>query len=460
MGRMGLHRQPEEADVVIDRMHIGRGSALAGVMLTALVAVTLPPAARGQGAAAAGPNATTDLNLRLGVGYSDNVNRSAADPLSSQFQFLGFRSNYFRNGNRLDLSLVSDVMVRDYEVETVPSEPVGSVNAGLTYDIVPNRVFWQLNDYYGQGTVNQFAASAVDTRQEINVISTGPRVQLPLGPRTNLTGGAAKSKNDFGGVGNLDFERTDYDLQLDRNLNPTTRLGIGANVRDLEFDIGGVGDSERTTVFLSYFRDLATGSFSVRGGRTSVEFAGAELDTPFMNITWARDVGARSRLTLGLNRDYADAADIFIRNTAFLNNGPSQGDVILDRNLIEFTRGQVNLAVTYPRTTWSFGSTIGELRYEQDPSLDNDELSLFAGVARQVRARLRASLFLRSYEREYLERGITNRDIDLRLSFTQQLGRRYFINGFLYRASRRGTAATFPYEESGIQLSLGIDLNP
>ena len=415
--------------------------------------------AMAQGGAAA-PNASADFDLRLGVGYSDNIRRSAVDPLSSRYDYLGFRSNYFRDGSRLDINLLSDLLYRSYSEGDIPSEPIGSISAGLAYDIVPDSFSWTLNDFYGQGTTNQFAPSSPDNRQEINIISTGPRLQLPLGQRGSFIGSATKGKNDFSGLQTLDFERTDYSLQFDRLLSQTSTLGIGALSRDIEFeDSSNNSGSERLSLFLSYGRDLATGGISLRGGRTRVEFGGLEQNTPFVDVSWTRNIGARSRFTLGATRDFIDLSGLFVRNTILAGDVPG-GNIVLVNNLIEFTRLRSTFTIAYPRTTWSIGGTLGELRYENASGLDNDEVTLNLGVTRTIRPRLNLSLTYQIYQREYVEQDIRNRDEFFRLQIRQGFGRRFFLTVSAVSASRDGGAATFPFDENVIDLSVGVDLNP
>jgi hypothetical protein len=138
----------------------------------------------------------TNLAFWFGHGESDNIARSTA-PEDGSYDSLGFLADFARNSQRFDLNIHADLESRSYSLDTVDNELVGTVNAGAEVHIVPQRFSWEFRDYHGQGITDPYAAIGPGNREQLNVLSTGPIVDLPLGARTSLELGVTLSRRRF-----------------------------------------------------------------------------------------------------------------------------------------------------------------------------------------------------------------------------------------------------------------------
>ena len=145
-------------------------------------------------AAAAGTVQAADdssvFTLGLGAEYSDNISRVATDQESDTIVTASLASDLRRTTTRFDLGFTSDLAYDYYTGDTYEAELRGNALLDFEGQIVRNRLSWYVEDSFGQ---LQLAAAQPDTpanRENINVLTTGPRYTQPIGSRSRfiLTG--------------------------------------------------------------------------------------------------------------------------------------------------------------------------------------------------------------------------------------------------------------------------------
>lgn len=424
------------------------------VALACLCLVLLADHARAQP-----PSASTDLALRFGAGYSDNILRQQANEESASYKTLGFLFNHQRQGARLNTNFSGDVEVREYSRANVSRERLGSINAFLGVDAVPDVFTWIFDDSYGQGATDPFRPSAPNNRQEINIFRTGPRVNLPIGQRTFMRMQATGARRRFQNTGQLDSDSLGRELGFFRALNRTTEIGLVLNSRDVNYDIG-TASWETDSAAISYQRQLASGSASLRVGRTRFQFGGAERSSPLVDLAWSRRLGTRSQFTVSAIKTQADPGDGFLRGNA-IGSATAEGaeNVLLAAGVYTYTNLNISEFVSYERTSVSVTLALGRSQYVNRPGIDNNQRRLNLTVTRQIARRSTLGLNSVIFEREY---GATNiRDVDRynQLWFRRNIGRRLFVQTTYARNSRYGQT-NFPYDENTFRVSLRLDLNP
>ena len=403
------------------------------------------------------PPGTADFDVRFGAAHSDNLLRLPVDPESGRYRFLGTSFDYVRDGARFDANLAGDVERRKYSDATIASEPVGRINVFLDTELLPGRVSWVVNDNYGTGRTNAFIPSGPQNRQEINVFSTGPRIDVPVGARSSIGIEATRAESNFSESSRIDSDRETYDLTLNRSLSTTSQVGIGGSRRDVEFE-GATDRNETKSFFILYDRQLASGSTAVRVGRSETEIGSTTWSTPLVDLSWARNLGTRTRLGVTATKGFADAATSFARdNTA---GGNAAEFVVAVRDPYEFSQLGINLALTYERTAVTLSLAKGESQYTQTVDFDNDERSLRMAVQREVSARVLVGAAAGLREREFTRLAREDTDRFREVFLDKTFGPRWSMRLTLERLARDRGQGPGTYEEDVARLAVNIDLNP
>lgn len=407
------------------------------------------------------PSGTADIDLRIGGGYSDNIRRSQTAQQSASYDFVGLSFDYFRDGGRVSADLLGDIEQRSYSQSTLSNEPVGSITAAVDADLVRNVLSWFVRDSYSQGRTNVFRAAGPGNRQEINVFSTGPRVQATLGSRTFLRGTATKSSSNFSSSTRLDADRLNYEIGLYRAVSSTTEIGIGGSRIETDFDDSPV-ESRITSYFVSYQRELARGSANVQVGKTKSDFDGVETDSPTYQVGWSRGVGSRSRVSINAEHGITDYTDAFLRGNAGTTVSPGPSDIILVRNTYEYSNLSLNYTLSMERGGLSVGLGAGESQYLQSSAVSgftNDNRSLNFSFNRTIRPRLQFQFLTRVFERRYSQLGSKQTSVNSSVTLTKQFARRFQLAIGLRRESQTGMSG-FNFDENVARVSINIDLNP
>lgn len=443
---------------------VGRHGASRGVVLTSLALVIaaafVPRASSAQGAAPAQQQTVaTDFGIRIGGARSDNILRVPVNEESGSYTLLGLTFDLARVGRRLDASLIGDVEVRDYDIPNLDNEPVGSLNASLSFDIVPERFEWFVDDSYGQTRANPFQAVGPGNRQEVNVIATGPRLNLPIGGRTfaRLTG--THRQREFDQSNRLDSTVADIEAGAYRSLSTTTEVGLAVSSQETTYDDFTVPDSEIESVFVSYQRRLATGNASLRVGRTKAGFAGTDRSGPLIGLNWVRGIGARSQLTIDLQNSLSDTGAQFLRNNVVNNVLGTPATLLQTPDVFEFSSLGLAFAITGERSTFSIGATLGQAEYLNDTTLDSDQGSVNVSYQRELSTAWVFGIGTNVFEREFEQFDRVDRDRGSQL-WLARAGRRVSARISFQAASRDGRNSIRPYDENLVQISFDIDLNP
>jgi hypothetical protein len=423
-------------------------------IVPAILAILLASASHAQQNLVLRPPGTVDWDVGFGAGHSDNVLRLPVDPVSGEYRFLGTSFDYVRDGSRFDADFAGDVEVREYSDPNIDDEPIGSINLFLNGELLPSRVSWVVNDNYGIGRNNPFVPSAPQNRQEINVFSTGPRIDIPLGQRTSVALDATRAESNFQESSRVDSDSEDYELTFNRQISTTMQVGFGGAREDVEFE-GATDKNVTKSYFLLYDRQLSSGGTGLRVGRTEVEVGSATFSSPLLDLSWVRNLGTRTRLGVTATKGFSDAATSFVRDNGA--TGPGTEYVIAVRDPYEFERLALNLAVSSERTTFTFSVAAGESRYTETTDFDNDDRWFDVTILRELRATLRLGASAGRWNREFVTVAREDTDRYRELFLDKEFSPRWSMRFTAQQFSRdQGTAA---YDEDTVRLEFNVDLN-
>ena len=219
------------------------------------------------------------LSATAGLIYTDNAsfsNRGSGDTLAE----VGLVGNAAYQGPRLDYHLDSDIAAVKYLHNSYPFEPTGYLDGAAELKIVPGEFSWTGRETYSQLVINQYQPANPDNLENINTISTGPRLTLRPTLRTTVTLDALYSYVYTHSISpfyvNIDNHRYGGSLKIQRAFTSTSSLYLK-------------GDYEKV-----YFNDLAINNnfwvvdgmlgYKIDSDRTVLDISGGYTELRQLNV--------------------------------------------------------------------------------------------------------------------------------------------------------------------------------
>jgi hypothetical protein len=391
----------------------------------------------------------------LGIGYTDNINQSI-NKVSEEIAEEGVQFSGLEQSSRLQAEVVGDLEHLNFLQGTNSPEVIGNLSgfAGLT--LIPEYLKWTLQDYFGQGVTDPFAPPSPGNREDINSVSTGPTLTLPLNTHEFLTlnGGytlvtyqtSPLSSNQFNGgfsftellsqLSRVSFNVDDrrYDFQND-TLNPDY------DQRDVYVRYQATGARTRLIADLGYDQIRGDQSYNAGG------FLG--------RLTVIRTLAAQSTLTVTAGREFSSSSSFVSQSQTVsgigLQTTPGQ------QTSTPFTNQYVTGTWTFtrPRTTFSVLLAHYQQTYEGDEALDQTLTSGGVHVTRILFPAWSAGLSA-DYSKQTLaaETGGNYRQVDGGVDVKWQLGRKFSLALQYQYYKRNGGLDLYNVSENRVFLRL------
>jgi hypothetical protein len=319
--------------------------------------------------------------LGLGAEYSDNMRREATNQTSDTIITTALETALRRTSTRFDLGLDADLAYDFYTQDTFDSELRG--NALLDFDgqIVRNRLSWYVSDSFGQLRLQALAADTPDNRENLNVLTTGPRFTQPIGSRSRFILTGVYEIEDYE-VSPFDATRTGGDLSFRHDVSPHQYLEGTVSQRSTEYDADDLA-------FTDYDIEEYYVTWSVTGAKTTLTASAGQTKTSGDTIDdtsgryrldATRKVGKHGNLSLTARSQKADTT------TAFrVEQGA--GDLTLDAQSrtavgepFDFEFLELGYQLGGRRVNGSLSASAERDRYETTDENDRDRNALTASV--------------------------------------------------------------------------------
>ncbi len=457
------------------RKTISRTPAIAFLLaaLTTSLAIGAPPAGMGAAGAAAGATPgggmpagraadaaggdMTSWDLTAGVTHSDNIALSPIDRTSDSILQTGLQLQVADTRPRLDTRISADISYWDFVNHSFKSQVVGGADAGLNFAIVPSRFSWSLHDNFGQLAVDPTAVVTPGNIQNVNLLSTGPTIALPLGSDVNtLVLQGLYSKADYGTT-LQDNQQYLGSVALQHKLSERTTVSLNGSDTHTVYDDSQVGSSFDVREESIGFDAIGVRtSLSSVLGYTELRFLGQSHDGLLARLGLTRFIGSRSKLSLEIGTDYTDSATQFAEGQQFrgvqtvpgvqgLQGSVSDAAVSIDPFKSDYAIGAWDLLGT--RSTLTFGFTLRSETHQQETQFDRR-----LGTATVTFTRHLSPLFVVSASGSYNRERFSNLDVDLNtwilgagLDWT--LSRTLAVQTRFYRQDGSGIRAARNYTE-------------
>jgi hypothetical protein len=399
------------------------------------------------------------LVVRMGAGHSDNILRLPSGGESGSYNAPGLAFGFSRNAPRMITMLDGDLEHRNYNVAGVPGELYGTLNASVELYAVPDRFSWLVGDNYGQTRRDPFRIDSPLNREYINVASTGPRLRIPIGSRTELRldGTAARRRFQYSSV--LDSTARTVDIGLSRALSVRSQYGFTASRRHTEYSKLSGSDNHVDNIYASYQSRLATGSALLALGRSRFVSGANPKSTGYLDFDWQRDVGARSRLDFSASNGFVDTGQTLASTNLTGGDAERIAALLISSDVYRLARAGLVFSMQFPRTRVELDTSTSRATYESEHTLNNDLHRVGLQLRHTVSPRLEGAIAVYGLNRKFAESAQRDKDKLLRLSLTKHFGYRFSLQ-IAYQHDTRDSAIGNSFDENTVRLLFLCDLVP
>jgi Putative beta-barrel porin 2 len=366
----------------------------------------------------------------------------------------------------------ADLSHLTYVPRTFSDQVIGNFIGSARVAAIPQYLFWNISDNFGQGLTDPTAAASPSNRENINLFSTGPQALLPLSSvdivdlngtygRGNYQHSPLNYQSFGGGAGlihllsasaelsvNLHDQRTDY-------ANTTANSDFNLQEAFVHFDVKG----RRTSLGIDGGYDRISG-FGAASGSGAFSGSGASAGSALGRIQLSRKISASSSISFSAGRQYSEAGGAFqmsqVLGGANLN---TQQSVQVGG---PFTMTFVTAGWNFQRNRTEFGVEVAHFKdsYVENATFDDNRTSVDAHVSRRltptVRVGLTETLYRQTFENQTGNSTYSTSDARV----TWQMSRRLSM-AFAYSLARRTSDVPGGgFTENRVWVSIGYGRAP
>lgn len=388
--------------------------------------------------------AELQYGLSLGVGHSDNIERTDINEVDEAFAIAGFDLTWLERTRRLDADVTVNVAYFDYLDNTYEGELVGGANGLVTVGIVPERFTWVFEDTLGQIQTNPFQPSTPETRENINYFTTGPDLTLRFGARTFTRLYGRHSRIDYEESA-LDAQRNGGGIALARRLGGRNQIALNAMAEKVEFDDVLAEDFERQQAYLSLQVEASRTDIRTQLGYTWLDLEDRRTGGALINIFLSRRLTPSSSIELEFGSRYSDAGEAMRADAVRISGG---GDITATADPFESRTATLNWHFSQNRTSLSVGAGIGEEEYEEQVQLNRTYRSYNIHLSRRLSPAIEAGLRAGRTEEKFETAQFRTNESMVAADLTWWIGRTVSVGITLDHITREATGNVGEFDEN------------
>ena len=394
---------------------------------------------------------TGELNVQAGV--TDNLLREVEPPDDTPTYSAGFLLDFEGDSQRYDAVFNAQYDYLNYDDDRVDNEWIGGAFGRLDLFLVPNRVTWQIADNYGQITTDPFQPPNVNNRENVNILQTGPILQLLPEGRNQLRFRGQLVKTNFELQPN-DSDSELYELNFSRATNRTSNFIVTASEQNFEIE-SQVENFRRRQASVGWTTEGAQTTLSTSLGWTWLENGGEENEGVFLNFNMTRELTQRGFLTLAASTRYADQGDIFL---SLQNTAEEFGQTFVQNNVgVQFrdTNARITYVLNADNRRIIFNVAWADEDYEGRSDLGVDTQRARFYYRKELSRAWYWDTDIRYLRRDYFDLDRLDEEYAGSIAIGRNLGVRTTLDlRYSYR-DRNSTAANAAFHENRVFLRLG-----
>jgi hypothetical protein len=297
----------------------------------------------------------------LGLTETDNIYRSDASHIGDAIG-LGIADLAFDEDERLiQVKAASNLAFLEFQNDDYPSELVGNFYGTGRLSIAPDRFSWVIQENFGQQQITPGVPTTESNLENINFISTGPDLTVPVFGQTELRLSGRYSNVTYQ-TSDLVNNRADGTFAIVENLSASSNLSGNVAVESIRYRDSLVNpDFETQEAFLDLEAKGARTSLSLVGGADRVTGVLTEPAQPLVRVTIDHALSDSSRVTLAAGQEFSDSGNMLVQlqQLSGLTYGAAQSVASSD----PFTDRYGRVSWQYERLRTTFGFDVA--RYQE-----------------------------------------------------------------------------------------------
>ena len=396
-----------------------------------------------------------------GVGASDNITRTVNGKSETMAQ-VGTQLKVTESSRRLALNLGADLSYIDYLGGTYSGELLGDVNANALLRFIPDNFEWALQESFGQTRLNLFAVATPANRENINTVSTGPRIKVSLGSALTLALNGNYARTDYQ-TSLLGTQRIGGDIGLERALSGSAQLALRVAHNQVDPLSSLAGSSYSTqAAYLNYALKGALTNLNLDLGGSRVQRAASTQTGPVARLSVDRKVGRNSTFSFGAGREFTDQGSLFGANgissldqalTPISNTQLNTQGINRSTSAFQHTSANLGWLIQGRRTSIRLSGVWSDDVYDGQAALDRRRWTTAAYLSRQFGARLTGTVNASYGNDSYTLSGAGLKETSYGANLSWRAGRTIFIDAAYEGQHSQSQGAVQPLQSLGAGVS-------
>jgi len=396
--------------------------------------------------------AEVEYEFRLGASRSDNVLRTDVLELESTIMLAGLQLDLQHATRRVEASLVANLEYRNYTDDTFDDEVIGSLNADLELQLVPDVLSWVVQDRFGGLQTNPFQANTPENRQNINRFSTGPDLRMRLGSNTAVELGGRYHSTRYE-ISDIDSDVFGGRVSLVRALSPHRSISLNVTTDRFEFDNTFLNSNyDRQSAYFGFQSEIARGSLIVSLGYNELHDNGEVVDGNLISVAWDREVSSSTTINVSYDEGFNETSGTLGQSQPGQEiGGPQNTPGVSD----PFENRRFSLGLDFNRNNNNvFASLLfNEDEYVTNTLLDRNRSELRVGYSKVLGSAWRLRLNGALQKTDFVATGREDDDTVFGVGLSRQLSRAVSVNLDLARFERDSSDPAFNYVENQVDLT-------
>ena len=326
--------------------------------------------------------------LRVGATDSDNIGRNDADKQHDTATEAGLQLSDVEDRPNLKSNIVADADYQWHSDRAYGDQVVGGLNGTVQFGFVPERLGWTVQDNFGQTRTNALAADTPLNRQDVNFLTTGPDIAIPLGSALALTAEGRWSRATFQQTA-ADDKQLGGVVGLADKLSASSTVSVDVAAQHVTYDQNPPdNDFNVRSAYLQYDLHSTRTSLRVQAGETQLHDALGDRSRPLATIVLSHTLTTRTRLTFDAGTSFSDSAQQFRLSQTLGGVTLGSSDSLVGTDPLRSDHAAAGWAFEGARTTLALRANWQRERHEQYTTLDRDGYYGSLSFTRRIRPTL------------------------------------------------------------------------
>ncbi len=386
---------------------------------------------------------------------SDNVERTATDPMSDTIEEVSADVAIHEQTRRLDADVLSNLQYLSYANHIYSNEVVGNFIGSGTFAILPKEFEWVVLDNFGQQQLDPTTAVTPQNLENINYFSTGPNLLIPFGSLVQAQV-SARFSNVYYQTSDLENNRGDASVALVRSLSATSNVSLNVAAERVLYDNTAANPDYTTQeAYLRYDAQGARSKLAVDLGYDDVAGLSSKGAGPLVHVDISRVLSASSHIDLSVGQDISDTSNL-LRQMQNLNG--------LTVNASYLQAADDPFVNRYARAGWQFDRNRTDISFDvaryqerhlEDIGLNQVRIQTDVSVRRNLAPALTAAVGATYAKADYTASAASYRELIASARLEWQVGRHLNVRAEYDRFEQRADVTTNQFTENRIGVTVG-----